>query len=56
MPTNERSTQDIGHCRRCKMQWVVKDGAKGKNSSTHKGQVCPDCRSADVYYEKEDNR
>ena len=54
--TEERKFQDIGHCRKCKFQWVVVDGAKGKNSSTVRGQVCPDCRSADVYYTKEDNR
>lgn len=54
--SDERKTQDIGHCRVCKFQWVVKHGIKGKNSSTVRGQVCPDCRSSNIYYTKEDNR
>ncbi len=54
--TSERNVQEIGHCKRCKMQWVVKDGAKGKKTSIVNGQVCPDCRSNAVYYTTEDNR
>lgn len=54
--SDERATQDIGHCRRCKFQWVIKDGAKGKNYAYIKGRVCPVCGSERVYYSKESNR
>lgn len=54
--TTERRTQDIGHCRNCKGQWVVKHNVKGKRTGTVNGQVCPFCRSERVYYKTEDNR
>lgn len=49
----------IGHCRKCKGQWVVAANIKGK-IATHKdtatGRVCPYCQSQSVYYTTEDNR
>lgn len=56
--TEERKTQDIGHCRKCKGQWVVLDGTKGirNNSTGANGQVCPYCKGQSVYYSKELNR
>lgn len=56
MTSTEPSTQDIGHCRKCKGQWVVRDGAKGQKHGYATGKVCPYCKSANVYYTKEDNR
>jgi hypothetical protein len=52
-------TQDIGHCRTCKGQWVVTANIKGKKAThenTATGRVCPYCQSAAVYYTTEDNR
>jgi len=50
---------DIGHCRRCKGQWVVTANVKGilpTHANTATGRVCPYCKSQSVYYTKEDNR
>lgn len=52
-------SQDIGHCRHCKGQWVVTANIKGKvatQDNTATGRVCPFCKSQSVYYTKEDNR
>lgn len=55
-PENDGKTQDIGHCHRCKFQWVIAAGAKGKNYPQVKGRVCPFCKCERIYYTKEDNR
>lgn len=54
--SENRKTQDIGHCRKCDFQWVIKGDTKGTNKGYHIGKVCPFCRSAAVYYLKEDTR
>lgn len=56
---SDRKTQDIGHCRTCKGQWVVTANLRGKRGNdayNYNGQVCPYCRSGNVRYTKEDNR
>lgn len=49
----EKKTQDIGHCRECDFQWVVKDGTKGQTHEGVTGRKCPFCNSERVYYTKE---
>jgi len=49
----EKRTQDIGHCRKCDFQWVVKDGTKGSKHGYATGRVCPFCKNNSVYYTQE---
>lgn len=54
-----QKSHNIGHCRKCKGQWVVAPGTKGKRGgkdNTYNGQVCPYCNSQSVYYTRESNR
>jgi len=50
---NGQKTNDIGHCRVCNFQWVVKDGTKGAKHGYATGRVCPFCKNNSVYYTKE---
>lgn len=56
---NGQKTQDIGHCRACRFQWVITAnirGDKGNHTHTYNGRKCPMCGAASVRYTQEENR
>ena len=57
LPSHDGNTNEIGHCRHCGFQWVIREGAKGKKYSNVSGRVCPFCGYTDsIEYSQEDNR
>lgn len=54
--TTTLEPQVTGHCKHCGFHWAILTVAKGVNSSTHKGQRCPFCRSDNVRFTKEETR